>query len=196
MTKLKQTPSQTVGPYFAYGLCPQQYGFDMASLFTPSVATLDAAGEHITIIGNVYDGEGQPVGDAMVETLQANAHGQYIESAAQAKEAGFSGFARVGTGTDPELRFTIETVKPGRIDEQSAPHIDAIIMMRGMLLHCYTRIYFEDEAEANALDPVLSAVPAERRDTLLARRLPNTSKPTYRFDVRLQGAQETVFFDV
>src|SRR5690606_24304023 len=115
----------------------------------------------------------------MVETLQANAEGKYIESVDQAKEPGFNGLARVGTGTDPELRFVIETVRPGRIDEQSAPHIDVIVMMRGMLLHCYTRIYFEDEAAANALDPVLSAVPAERRDTLLARRLPNTSKPIY-----------------
>lgn len=196
MSQLRQTPSQTIGPYFAYGLCPQQYDFELTSLFTPTAAALDAAGEHITIIGNVYDGTGQAVGDAMIETLQANADGKYIQSVEQAKATGFTGFARVGTGTDAELRYVIDTIKPGCVDAESAPHIDVIVMMRGMLLHAYTRLYFDDEQTLNSIDPVLTSVPDTRRQTLIARRIPGISKPTYRFDIHLQGAEETVFFDL
>lgn len=196
MSQLRQTPSQTVGPYFAYGLCPQQYDFELASLFTPTVAAFDAAGEHITIMGNVYDGSEQAVGDALIETLQANVDGSYIQSLEQANATGFTGFARVGTGTDPELRFVIETIKPGSIDAASAPHIDVIVMMRGMLLHAYTRLYFDDEEALNSTDPVLASVPVSRRQTLIARRVSGISKPTYRFDIHLQGSAETVFFDL
>jgi protocatechuate 3,4-dioxygenase alpha subunit len=196
MSQLKQTPSQTIGPYFAYGLCPQQYDFELASLFTPAAAAFDAAGEHITIVGNVYDGHGEAIGDALIETLQANAKGVYIQSAHQAKADGFTGFARAGTGTDPELRFVIDTIKPGCIDALSAPHIDVIVMMRGMLLHAYTRLYFDDEQALNSTDPVLASVPFTRRQTLVARRVGGISKPTYRFDIHLQGDAETVFFDL
>lgn len=195
MTTLKQTPSQTVGPYFAYGLCPQQYDFDFRSLFTPVVADREAAGEHITIVGQLFDGDGKVIGDAMLEVSQVDANGHYPESREEILKTGFRGFARVGTGTDPHKRYVVETVKPGRANPDEAPHLNVIVTMRGMLLHTFTRIYFEDEVEANAQDAVLAAVPAERRETLIAKRDPNTAN-VYRFDIRMQGAGETVFFDL
>ncbi|CAH2806630.1 MAG: Protocatechuate 3,4-dioxygenase alpha chain (EC [uncultured Paraburkholderia sp.] len=195
MTTLKQTPSQTVGPYFAYGLCPQQYDFDFKSLFTPVLADREAAGEHITLVGQVFDGDGNSIGDAMLEVSQVDANGRYPESREEILKTGFRGFARVGTGTDPHKHFVVETIKPGRVSADEAPHLNAIVTMRGMLLHTFTRIYFEDEAEANARDPVLTAVPADRRDTLIARRDPNTAN-VYRFDIHMQGDKETVFFDL
>ncbi|SMG60748.1 protocatechuate 3,4-dioxygenase subunit alpha [Paraburkholderia susongensis] len=195
MTTLKQTPSQTVGPYFAYGLCPQQYDFDYRSLFTPVLAEREAAGEHITIVGQVFDGDGKVVGDAMLEMSQVDASGRYPESRAEIQKSGFNGFARVGTGTDAHKRFVVETVKPGRANPGEAPHINVILTMRGMLLHTFTRIYFEDEAQANGQDAVLASVPAERRNTLIARRDPNNAS-VFRFDIHMQGDKETVFFDL
>jgi protocatechuate 3,4-dioxygenase alpha subunit len=196
MTAFKQTPSQTVGPYFAYGLCPEQYNFDFKSLFTAAVADYEAAGEHISIVGQVFDGDGKVVGDAMLEVSQLDSQGQYPASREEIAKSGFRGFARVGTGTDPQKRFIVETVKPGRASESEAPHLNVILTMRGMLLHTFTRIYFDDEAAANESDPVLGSVPAERRATLIARRVPGTSKTVYRFDIHMQGEQETVFFDL
>jgi protocatechuate 3,4-dioxygenase alpha subunit len=196
MTAFKQTPSQTVGPYFAYGLCPEQYNFDFKSLFTAAVADYEAAGEHISIVGQVFDGDGKVVGDAMLEVSQLDSQGKYPASREEIAASGFRGFARVGTGTDPQKRFIVETVKPGRASESEAPHLNVILTMRGMLLHTFTRIYFDDEAAANESDPVLGSVPAERRATLIARRVPRTSKTVYRFDIHMQGEQETVFFDL
>jgi protocatechuate 3,4-dioxygenase alpha subunit len=190
------TPSQTVGPYFAYGQCPEQYNFDLKSLFTPSVADREVTGEHISVVGNVYDGEGKVIGDAVIEMAQADSAGHYVQSVDEARKTGFRGFARVGTGTDPKLRFVVDTVKPGKTGDDAAPHIDVIVLMRGMLLHAYTRIYFDDESEANAKDAVLASVPEERRATLIAKREPGTSSTIYRFDIYLQGPQETVFFDL
>jgi protocatechuate 3,4-dioxygenase, alpha subunit len=196
MTTLKQTPSQTVGPYFAYGLCPEQYNFDLKSLFTPAVADHEAAGEHITVVGQVFDGDGNVIGDAMIEVSQLDSEGRYPASRAEVEASGFRGFARVGTGTDAQKRFIVETVKPGRASAGEAPHLDVIVTMRGMLLHTFTRIYFDDEAAANESDPVLALVPAARRGTLVARREPGTSKTVYRFDIHMQGDKETVFFDL
>ena len=196
MTTLKQTPSQTVGPYFAYGLCPEQYNFDFKSLFTAAVADYEAAGEHISVVGQVFDGDGKVVGDAMLEISQLDSQGKYPASREEIASSGFRGFARVGTGTDPQKRFIVETVKPGRASANEAPHLNVILTMRGMLLHTFTRIYFDDEAAANESDPVLAAVPAERRTTLIARRVPGTSKTVYRFDIHMQGEQETVFFNL
>ncbi|AMM17335.1 protocatechuate 3,4-dioxygenase subunit alpha [Burkholderia sp. PAMC 28687] len=196
MTTFSQTPSQTVGPYFAYGLCPEQYNFDLKSLFTPSIADRESAGQHISIVGQVFDGDEKVIGDAVIEMVQADSTGRYVTTVAEARESGFRGFARVGTGTDPELRYVVDTVKPGSIGSDSAPHIDVIVLMRGMLLHAYTRLYFDDETEANAGDDVLALVPAERRATLIAKREPETSNTIYRFDIHLQGPNETVFFDL
>ncbi|MCP3709961.1 protocatechuate 3,4-dioxygenase subunit alpha [Paraburkholderia sp. CNPSo 3274] len=193
---LKETPSQTVGPYFAYGLCPQQYDFDFRSLFTADVVGPETPGEHITLIGRVIDGDGNAVFDAMLEFSQVDANGRYPASREEIAEDGFRGFARVGTGTDAQHRFIVHTVKPGVENAGEAPHLNVIVMMRGMLTHTFTRIYFEDEAAANAADPVLSAVPAARRDTLVARRSEQAGSIVYTFDIRMQGERETVFFDL
>jgi len=193
---LKETPSQTVGPYFAYGLCPQQYDFDFKSLFTANVVGPETPGEHITLIGRVIDGDGNAVFDAMLEISQVDANGRYPASREEIAKDGFRGFARVGTGTDAQHRFIVHTVKPGVENAGEAPHLNVIVMMRGMLTHTFTRIYFEDEAAANAADPVLSAVPAARRDTLIARRSEQAGSIIYTFDIRMQGERETVFFDL
>ncbi|RQM52050.1 MULTISPECIES: protocatechuate 3,4-dioxygenase subunit alpha [Burkholderia] len=197
MTTLKQTPSQTVGPYFAYGLCPQQYGYDLKSLFTPTIAAPHADGEHVLLVGQVFDGDGNVVSDAMLEFTQVDGAGRFPASRDDVAKSGFTGFARVGTGTDAQHRFVVETVKPGRIATDKAPHINVTVMMRGILTHAFTRVYFDDEAAANAADPVLNLVPAERRATLVAKRDAQPGRPVvYRFDVRMQGPNETVFFDV
>ena len=193
---LKQTPSQTVGPYFAYGITPEQYGYDYRSLFGPVLAQPQTAGEHIRIIGQVIDGAHSPVLDAVVEISQVDAAGLPVTSREQVTASGFRGFGRSGTGTDAENRFEFHTIKPGSIGPGQAPHIDVIVMMRGLLLHAFTRIYFDDEAAANAKDPVLSSVPAERRNALIARREALPGGVVYRFDIRMQGPQETVFFDL
>jgi protocatechuate 3,4-dioxygenase alpha subunit len=193
---LKETPSQTVGPYFAYGLCPQQYDFDLKSLFTPELVTPEAAGEHITLIGRVFDGDGNAVHDAMLEFSQVDSNGRYPSTSAEIAETGFRGFARVGTGTDPKQRFVVRTIKPARANADEAPHINVIVTMRGLLTHTFTRVYFDDEAAANSADPVLSAVPPERRATLIARREERPGNIAYHFDIHMQGERETVFFDL
>jgi protocatechuate 3,4-dioxygenase alpha subunit len=191
-----QTPSQTVGPFFAFALTGPQYGYDFAGLASGDLAG-DVPGERICIVGRVFDGAGVPVGDAMIEIWQADAEGRYAHPAdPRGTNQKFRGFGRFGTGTDPQNRFVFHTVKPGAVDGEQAPHINVIVFMRGLLSHAYTRIYFSDEAEANARDPVFLAVPAERRATLIAHRDENTAAATYHFDIRMQGDEETVFFDV
>lgn len=193
---LRQTPSQTVGPFFAYGLTPEQYGYPFASLAQPSLAGREVAGERIRIEGRVLDGEGKPIPDAMIEVWQADAEGRYAHPAdPRGSNAAFHGFGRVGTGTDPEQRYYFDTVKPGSVDGVQAPHVNLIVFMRGVLIHAYTRLYFSDEAAANARDPVLASVPADRRQTLIAEREQGPGGTRYRFDIHMQGARETVFFD-
>lgn len=195
MTRLQQTPSQTVGPYFAYGLTPTQYGYDLPSLFTPVLAQPHAQGEHICITGQVFDGAGQTVLDALVEISHSDARGQPVTSVAEAQARGFTGFGRCGTGTLADNRFVFDTVKPGAAAGQ-APFINVCVTMRGLLVHTFTRIYFDDELEANAKDAVLASVPPGRRATLLARRETTGAGVVYRFDVHMQGDRETVFFDL
>lgn len=194
---LKQTPSQTVGPYFAYGLTPTQYGYDLASIAGPEMATDETDGQPIRIVGRVLDGQGQPIGDAMIELWQADGQGRYAHPAdSRNPNASFRGFGRCGTGTDPLNRFVFHTVKPGPTGDGGAPHVTVIVFMRGLLSHAYTRLYFSDEAEANAADPVLASVPEDRRDTLIARREDTAGGIVYRFDIHMQGDRETVFFEV
>ena len=190
------TPSQTVGPFFAYGLTARQYGYDFGQPFDDVVALPQVAGEHIVLEGRVFDGDGQPVIDAIVEISQADAGGHYSSDIAAVKASGFRGFGRMGTGTDAQNRFVFRTVKPGAEGAGEAPHINVIVMMRGLLLHAFTRVYFSDEAAANAADPALNSVPTERRATLVAQRREEGGLPVYRFDIHMQGPQETVFFDV
>jgi protocatechuate 3,4-dioxygenase, alpha subunit len=182
------TPSQTVGPYFAIGL-PWERGPQVVPDDTPGV---------IRIGGTVYDGAGTPVPDALIETWQADPDGQFAdlhEYGGSSRLAGFRGFARCGQ-EDGDGRFEIVTVKPGPVpgpgDTMQAPHIDVSVFARGMLNRCVTRIYFADEAEANAADPVLASVPKDRRATLIAA----ATDGGYRFDIYLQGRGETVFFSL
>lgn len=191
-----ETPSQTVGPYFAYGLTPGQYGYDFSDIANHIVAGPDAKGEHIRIIGQVLDGEGMPVSDAMIEIWQADHQGVYRTEPVSIENAGFRGLGRCGTGTDAQNRFIFETIKPGCVADATAPFINVTVFMRGMLVHAFTRLYFDDEAAANARCPVLQSVPTDRRDTLIAKRADTATGPEYCFDIHMQGNRETVFFDV
>jgi protocatechuate 3,4-dioxygenase alpha subunit len=186
-TKPGLTPSQTIGPFFAYGLTPRAYGGP--ELFTEQVAPEGMEGERIRVEGVVYDGDGAVVGDAMIEIWQADGQGRFNA----AGNAGFTGFGRCET-TAAGIYF-FETARPGALPGPNgatqAPHLGVSVFARGVLTRLMTRIYFSDEA-ANASDPVLALVPAERRDTLIARR---GTDGVFRLDIRLQGEGETVFFE-
>ncbi len=195
MEKLRQTPSQTIGPFFAYGLTAEQYGYDYNSIVTGSLIGNASGGEWINIVGNVYDGNGDPVSDAMLELWQANAKGEYTKIIKKENE-GFKGFGRLGTGADLNSRFRFLTIKPGTIAPSQAPHIDVILFMRGSLRQLHTRIYFSDEAEANAKDELLMTVQEDRRQTLIARTAKNQGVLEYHFDIHMQGNNETVFFEI
>jgi protocatechuate 3,4-dioxygenase alpha subunit len=194
MTKLRQTPSQTVGPYFAYGLAPEQYGYNqnLSSIAGSQMAEGDVEGQRIRVEGRVFDGKGEPISDALIEVWQADQLGRYAHpSDPRGSNNTFKGFGRCGTGTDKQNRFWFDTIKPGKVDSGQAPHLNVIVSMRGMLLHAFTRAYFSDEP-SNATDKVLNAIPAERRDTLIAA---HQGGGVYRFDIHMQGDRETVFFD-
>jgi protocatechuate 3,4-dioxygenase, alpha subunit len=192
-----QTPSQTVGPFFAYGMSPEQYGYPFKSLAGATVATDNEPGEHLRLAGRVLDGNGVPVDDAVIELWQADAQGRYAHPADPRRpNTGFTGFGRTGTGTDARQRFWFDTVKPGVASNAHAPHMNLIVFMRGLLNHVYTRVYFSDEATLNATDPVLQLVPKARRQTLIAARHESARGVEYLFDIRMQGDNATVFFDV
>lgn len=193
------TPSQTVGPFFHYAL-PWKGGADLIEpsdlgarpdlfpgehdLLHRSEGRKRPAGEKIEIAGRVTDGEGQPVPDALIEIWQADSFGRY--------DGEFIGFGRSATGDDGEFLF--RTIRPGSAaplgDDRLAPHIAVSVFARGLLRRLVTRIYFADE-KANDSDPVLSLVPADRRDTLIATA---DGDGRWRFDIRLQGERETLFF--
>jgi len=192
------TPSQTVGPFFKYGLTPsRQYAWNDA--FTANLVTPDASGERIRVEGTVYDGDGAPVPDCMLEVWQADAQGRFSDPQDQRAlpNTAFRGFGRCGT--DGEGRYSFDTIKPGSVPDPDgkpqAPHLLLAVFARGMLRHLYTRIYFDGEA-ANGSDAVLALVPTARRATLIAKRQPGNGSAVYKLDLRLQGGEETVFFDV
>ncbi|HEX8665288.1 MAG TPA: protocatechuate 3,4-dioxygenase subunit alpha [Beijerinckiaceae bacterium] len=186
------TPSQTAGPYFAYALTPAGR-YAISDLATNDLVTDDAAGARITIEGRVVDGDGELVTDAMLELWQADGQGRYPGADPALSNARFKGFGRCEC--DAEGRFSFRTVKPGPAPGPNgavqAPHIDVGVFARGILRRLFTRIYFEDEA-GNAADSILALVPPERRGTLIAKR---TGEGAYVFDIRLQGENETVFFE-
>ena len=192
------TPSQTVGPYFAYGLTSNGR-YDWNDAFTNNLVTADVSGERIRVEGKVYDGDGALVPDCMLEIWQADAQGRFSDpqDARALPNTTFKGFGRCGT--DASGGYFFDTIKPGAVPDPDgkpqAPHLVLAVFARGMLLHNYSRIYFDGEA-ANAADPVLALVPADRRDTLIAERQPGNGNAVYRFDIRLQGGDETVFFDI
>ncbi|GAC1620737.1 MAG: protocatechuate 3,4-dioxygenase subunit alpha [Bradyrhizobium sp.] len=192
------TPSQTVGPFFKYGLTPNgQYAWNDA--FTSNLVTSDTSGDRIRIEGRVFDGDGQPVPDCMLEIWQADAQGRFSDprDTRALPNSAFKGFGRAGTDASGDYAF--DTIKPGAVPDPDgkpqAPHVLVAVFARGMLLHNYTRIYFDGEA-GNPADPVLALVPAGRRPTLIASREPGNGGAVYRFDIRLQGDDETVFFDI
>ena len=190
------TPSQTVGPYFAYGLTSNGK-YDWNDAFSNNLVTSDTSGERIRVEGRVFDGDGTPMVDCMLEIWQADAQGRFSDP--QDKRAlpnsSFRGFGRVGT--DGKGGYAFDTIKPGQVADpdgkMQAPHLVLAVFARGMLLHLYTRIYFDGEA-SNAADPVLALVPADRRHTLIAARASGSA--VYRLDIHMQGDNETVFFDV
>lgn len=190
--KLMQTPSQTVGPFFHYGLFTR----DNLNILVND----DTKGKRIIIKGQVTDGEGHPVPDAMLEIWQADSQGYYNHSAdpnhAKA-DPNFKNFGRADTVNNGV--YTFKTVKPGSVpfdaDRSQAPHINVRVFSRGMLIHAYTRLYFGDEVEANQTDPVLNLVPDLRRHTLIALPQETGDLMTYCFNIVLQGEGETVFFN-
>ena len=192
------TPSQTVGPFFKYGLTPDGK-YDWNDAFTNNLITPDTSGERIHLEGRVFDGDGQPVPDAMLEVWQADAQGRFNnpKDNRALPNSAFRGFGRCGT--NPNGDYAFDSIKPGSVPDPDgrpqAPHILLAVFARGMLMHLYTRIYLGGEA-ANATDPVLALVPQDRRATLIASREPGNGIPVYRLDIRLQGDNETVFFDI
>jgi protocatechuate 3,4-dioxygenase, alpha subunit len=195
--KLIPTPSQTVGPFFSLGLDRPDWN---------DLTRGHPQGERIVIEGRVLDGDGAPVPDAVVEIWQANAAGRYAHPEDQQTDKpldpNFRGFGR--SATDAEGRFRFTTVKPGPVpgrgNSLQAPHINVLLFSRGLLIHLHTRIYFEGEA-ANAADPLLSSIEDPKaRGTLLARREAGSSQggspARYRFDIIMQGDNETAFLEL
>jgi len=195
--KLIPTPSQTVGPFFSLGLDRPE---------SNDLTRGHPQGERIVIEGRVLDGDGAPVPDAVVEIWQANAAGRYAHpedpQTDKPLDPNFRGFGRVAT--DAEGRFHFTTIKPGPVpgrgNSLQAPHINVLLLSRGLLIHLHTRIYFDGEP-ANAADPLLSSIedPAVR-GTLLARRAEASSQSggpaRYRFDIIMQGDNETAFLQL
>lgn len=190
--RLGQTPSQTLGPYFSMRLAAEGQNV---------VPTPAEGGERIVVTGTVWDGDRNHIEDALLEFWQANPLGRYHhpdDVRALNLDPAFTGFARAisdfATGV-----YRLETVRPGPVPDLEgdfqAPHLSVIVQGRGMLNPVFTRIYFSDEDEANRNDLVLRQVPEARRPTLIARLQPETDPKTFRFDIRFQGEDETVFFD-
>lgn len=204
----RETASQTAGPYVHIGLAPHAAGFDIfANNFGNVLAGAKTKGERIRIEGRVFDGIGTVLKDVLIEIWQANADGKYAHpadrQAGKSIDPGFRGWGRACTDFETGV-YAFETVKPGPVEGRSgramAPHVNLWIVARGINIGLHTRMYFSDEAAANANDAVLNLIEWEqRRNTLVAERLDrrlDSGGAVYRFDIRLQGENETVFFDV
>ncbi|MEL6586742.1 MAG: protocatechuate 3,4-dioxygenase subunit alpha [Pseudomonadota bacterium] len=195
---LRQTASQTAGPYVHIGLAPGAAGFasgrpDLgAQIIGP-----DTKGTRIRVEGCAHDGAGAPIPDAMIEIWQADADGRHVQTPAGPQDP-FRGWGRVVADFQTGA-WAFETIKPGpSVDpagQMHAPHINLWLVARGINMGLHTRLYFDDEVAANDADPVLQQIKARRRATLLARRQGQRSLPAYRFDIHLQGDAETVFFE-
>ncbi len=201
---LKETASQTAGPYVHIGLAPKQAGFDIFEknfgnvLYGPKTK-----GERIRIEGRVIDGSGTPLRDVLIELWQANAAGKYNHPADRQKKAldpTFRGWGRACSDFETGV-YAFDTVKPGAVEGRGgrtmAPHVNLWLVARGINIGLSTRMYFSDEEKANAADPVLNLIEWEvRRNTLIGQKETRGGKTVYRFDIRLQGPDETVFFDI
>lgn len=199
---LRESASQTAGPYVHIGLAPGAAGFDIyREELGWDIAGPNARGERIRVEGLVIDGIGSPVKDVLIEVWQANADGHYAHPEGGGEvEEGFRGWGRVITDFDTG-QWGFDTVKPGAVMGRNgrlmAPHLNLWIVARGINIGLNTRMYFGDETEANAKDPVINLIEWEkRRATLIATREDRDGTPVYRFDIRLQGDDETVFFDI
>ncbi|MCK3780316.1 protocatechuate 3,4-dioxygenase subunit alpha [Ensifer sesbaniae] len=197
---LKETPSQTAGPYVHIGLTPNFCGIGgvYETDLGARMVNEQTLGERITITGRVIDGAGTPLKDALVEIWQADAAGLYkspTETRGSA-DPNFSGWGRCPTAADDGV-FTFETVKPGRVPFKDgrpmAPHITFWIVARGINVGLHTRMYFPEEAEANAVDPLLARIEHRHR---VATLVATGAAPNYVFDIHLQGEKETVFLDI
>lgn len=176
------TPSQTVGPFFAYGLTARQYGYDYSSVHSHALVDASISGERINIVGQIFDGQGLIINDAMIELIQDfDLDGKITTK-----------MARQGTGPDPENKFHFTTIKPAK-NGDGAPNIRVILMMRGSLQHLHTRLYFSDENEANNQDFLLNSINLERRKTLIANKFIKNNQVYYSFNIHMQGPLETVF---
>jgi len=202
LTYLRETASQTAGPYVHIGLAPAAAGFDIFEReLGQDIAGPNAEGLRIRIEGMVHDGTGAVVKDSLIEAWQANAAGIHAHPEdGREVEDGFRGWGRAACDFDTGL-WSFETVKPGATvgpgGRPQAPHLSLWIVARGINIGLHTRLYFADEPEANATDPVMGLIEqAHRRDTLLARPESRDGKTVYRFDIHLQGDAETVFFDL
>ncbi len=191
--ELKQSGSQTVGPYFRIGLV--RPGLEQHNLVKD-----ETMGERIFIKGRVLDGDGKPIDDAMIEIWQADSNGIYDHPEDPRREQAdpnFRGFGRAGT--DDDGMYWLKTIRPGVVpfdDEQGqAPHLLVRVFMRGTLLHAVTRLYFSDEEEANAKDPVLNSIDEDKRGRLIACRDDQEGTPTFYFDINMQGENAMLFFE-
>lgn len=201
---LNETPSQTSGPYVHIGLAPTTAGFNIFDLnFGNVIAESDVPGERISVTGSIKDGMGSKIRDGLIEVWQANSAGHYPsleEGNKNLVESGFRGWGRAATNIE-NGEWAFDTIKPGCVvelnEKKQAPHINFWIVARGINIGLNTRMYFADEEQANKVDPVLCGIqPKNRQKTLIASRDDSGERPNYRFDIVLQGEDETVFFDV
>lgn len=201
---LKESPSQTAGPYVHIGTNPNWV--EIAGVWSADLGLVlvgpETKGERILVEGRVTDGAGSPVRDALVEIWQADAAGLHNSPAETrgAADPAFAGWGRQPV-SDIDGTFRFETIRPGAVPmgdgRLQAPHITVWIVARGINLGLHTRLYFADEAEANARDPLLLRIPEpDRRRTLIAPRTERDGLPVFSFDIRLQGDGETVFLDI
>ncbi|MHC5169641.1 protocatechuate 3,4-dioxygenase subunit alpha [Acinetobacter johnsonii] len=202
--ELHETPSQTGGPYVHIGLLPKQANIEVfENNFNNQLVQEKTLGERIRLEGQVFDGLGLPLRDVLIEIWQADANGVYPSAAdiqGKAVDPNFLGWGRTGADFDTGF-WSFNTIKPGSVPGRKgttqAPHIALIIFARGINIGLNTRVYFEDEAEANVQDPVLKGIEwAPRRQTLIAKREERDGEVVYRFDIRIQGEDETVFLDI
>ncbi|HWW48565.1 MAG TPA: protocatechuate 3,4-dioxygenase subunit alpha [Xanthobacteraceae bacterium] len=204
LSYLKETASQTAGPYVHIGLIPAMAGFDIFEKnFSNVMVGPNTKGQRIILEGRVIDGGGAPLRDVLLEIWQANAAGRYnhpADTSSGELDPDFRGWGRAGSDFDSGL-ITFQTIKPGatfdKAGRRCAPHVNLWIVARGINIGLNTRIYFSDEAAANAADPVLNLIdqPA-RRQSLIAERGERGGQIVYSFTINLQGENETVFFDV
>lgn len=197
MARFGITPSQTVGPYFTIVLAQEGQNI---------VAAPGVPGTRIRVEGRVFDGDRNPIDDALIDVWQANAAGRYRHPLDSRDELplddGFTGYGAAATAFQTGL-WSFDTVKPGAVPDPNggmqAPHLNLVVQARGMLMPSFTRVYFPEDADQHTNDLVLSMVPAARRHTLIATQVEPADEgdvPVYSFDIKFQGDDETVFFDL